>query len=343
MKIRTRLVINAIASLIILFIAVVSLILILQEASTSDKHLELTVEMREIASERTMLREEYLIYPEERIRLQWVSKTEDLRQLLAMAQLQFTDRTYRELLAEIQKDFDATVTIFKGITSMADAQRLSGKSYKNYSEAELNHISQLMLKAYTLQDNINRLYKSAYEASKTANQRSLLLFGILIVVTIVITIFNLTVIGRDLARRIGLLREGISIIGAGKLDHRINMPGNDELCDLAGLSNEMAGKLQNTFVSIANLEMEIERRKLAEEGLEIERVRLQAALDEVNILRGIIPICSYCKKIRDDKGFWSQVEKYFSDHTEAKFSHGICPDCEKKIYEEMGIIKENNT
>lgn len=62
---------------------------------------------------------------------------------------------------------------------------------------------------------------------------------------------------------------------------------------------------------------------------------LQDALDEIKTLRGIVPICSFCKKVRDDKGFWNQVEAYVSEHTEAKFSHGICPDCQKKYYPEL--------
>jgi PAS domain S-box-containing protein len=80
--------------------------------------------------------------------------------------------------------------------------------------------------------------------------------------------------------------------------------------------------------------MDITERKRAAETLEEERRRLQQALDEVRTLRGIVPICANCKKIRDDKGFWNQVEKYVSDHTEAKFSHGICPDCMEKLYPE---------
>jgi hypothetical protein len=77
------------------------------------------------------------------------------------------------------------------------------------------------------------------------------------------------------------------------------------------------------------------QKKRAEEALEEERRRLQQALDEVRTLRGIIPICASCKNIRDDKGFWNQVEKYVGDHTEAEFSHGICPDCAKKLYPEL--------
>ena len=80
---------------------------------------------------------------------------------------------------------------------------------------------------------------------------------------------------------------------------------------------------------------DITERKRAEEALEEERRRLQQALDEVKTLRGIVPICANCKKIRDDKGYWNQVEKYLSDHTEAKFSHGICPDCLEKLYPQL--------
>jgi len=65
--------------------------------------------------------------------------------------------------------------------------------------------------------------------------------------------------------------------------------------------------------------------------------KLQNALQEIKTLRGIVPICSYCKQIRDDKGFWSQVEEYVTDHTHAEFSHGVCPDCKKKVMKEMEL------
>jgi hypothetical protein len=62
--------------------------------------------------------------------------------------------------------------------------------------------------------------------------------------------------------------------------------------------------------------------------------KLEKALHEIKILRGIIPICTSCKKIRDDEGYWQQVETYITDHSEALFSHGICPDCMEKLYPE---------
>jgi CheY-like chemotaxis protein len=61
---------------------------------------------------------------------------------------------------------------------------------------------------------------------------------------------------------------------------------------------------------------------------------LEDALTRVKQLQGLLPICSYCKKIRDDRNYWSQVESYIADRTEARFTHGICPDCRTKLEEE---------
>jgi PAS domain S-box-containing protein len=74
---------------------------------------------------------------------------------------------------------------------------------------------------------------------------------------------------------------------------------------------------------------ELERNQLYEE--------LKQVVSELKVLKGIIPICSYCKKIRDDKGFWNQVESYISKHSEADLSHSICPECAKRLYPDMDI------
>lgn len=58
---------------------------------------------------------------------------------------------------------------------------------------------------------------------------------------------------------------------------------------------------------------------------------LEAALAEVKALSGLIPICAWCKQVRDDQGFWQQVESYVADHSQAKFSHGVCPSCLPKL------------
>jgi PAS domain-containing protein len=67
--------------------------------------------------------------------------------------------------------------------------------------------------------------------------------------------------------------------------------------------------------------------------------KLQKLLDEIKVLRGIIPICSSCKNIRNDQGAWEQMEAYIQAHSEADFSHGICPDCMQRLYPDNDLYR----
>jgi len=80
------------------------------------------------------------------------------------------------------------------------------------------------------------------------------------------------------------------------------------------------------------LKQEMDRRKNREVELRRSNEELQKALKEVKVLRGLIPICASCKKIRNDGGFWQQLEEYLGEHSEAEFSHGLCQPCIKKLY-----------
>jgi hypothetical protein len=78
--------------------------------------------------------------------------------------------------------------------------------------------------------------------------------------------------------------------------------------------------------------MEEEREKMLSE--------LQESISRIKILSGMLPICASCKKIRDDKGYWNMLEVYIRDHSEAEFSHSLCPDCVRKLY--PGYRKDNS-
>jgi len=84
---------------------------------------------------------------------------------------------------------------------------------------------------------------------------------------------------------------------------------------------------------------DVTKSKRAEEEREYLIEELRKALSEIKVLKGIIPICSYCKKIRNDKGAWDQMEAYISAHSEAQFSHGMCPECYKKQMEEIDKLQ----
>jgi hypothetical protein len=93
-------------------------------------------------------------------------------------------------------------------------------------------------------------------------------------------------------------------------DHQI-LTENKIIQNMTVLNNELA-----------TLTRELNRKNIA----------LQKAQNEIKALRGILPICMYCKEIRDDEGYWNKLEKFISEHSEAQFSHGICPDCMEKKY-----------
>ncbi len=65
-----------------------------------------------------------------------------------------------------------------------------------------------------------------------------------------------------------------------------------------------------------------------------QKAELESARAKIKVLQGFLPICSSCKKVRDDKGYWNRIEEYIRDHSEAEFSHGLCPDCEKSFFDE---------
>jgi PAS domain S-box-containing protein len=88
---------------------------------------------------------------------------------------------------------------------------------------------------------------------------------------------------------------------------------------------------------------DITDRKQAEEQRNKLITELQKTLSEVKTLRGFLPICSHCKKIRDDKGYWNQIESYIHKHSDAEFSHGICPECAQKYYPDMDLYGDEQT
>ena len=95
-----------------------------------------------------------------------------------------------------------------------------------------------------------------------------------------------------------------------------------------------------TFLGTQGIARDITARKQAEEEREKLHSKLQEAFVNIKTLKGLLPICANCKKIRDDKGYWNQIEAYIRDHSDAEFSHSICPDCAEKLYD--FLEKPNN-
>ena len=128
-----------------------------------------------------------------------------------------------------------------------------------------------------------------------------------------------SILGRALLRPLQKLSSAMSRFGAGDTGVRAPLAGRDE-----------RGRLAETFNGMADA-MQAHQEHL-EDMVTARTLDLETTLAEVRTLRGMIPICSYCKKIRDDEGGWWQLEAYIHDHSEAEFSHGICPDCSRREF-----------
>lgn len=119
-----------------------------------------------------------------------------------------------------------------------------------------------------------------------------------------------------------------------EIEVRVPLPSGDTyyLTTAKPIFNEM-GAVETVICTSKN----ITKRKLAEVALKEERDKLLKALKEIKTLSGLLPICASCKKIRDDKGYWNQIESYIEKHSDAQFSHAICPACAKKLYPDLEI------
>jgi PAS domain S-box-containing protein len=108
--------------------------------------------------------------------------------------------------------------------------------------------------------------------------------------------------------------------------HRLS---SGEIRDVEVYSGPMSLDGKNYLFSIIH---DVTERLKAEREKEELIIKLENALKEIRSLKGIIPLCSCCKKIRDDKGYWTQLEEYLLEHSDAEVSHGLCPDCMKRLY-----------
>jgi len=115
---------------------------------------------------------------------------------------------------------------------------------------------------------------------------------------------------------------------------------NAHMQDKDKTKSELIKELEVLRQKVIEFEKEITDRNQVEEEREKLILKLQGAFSKINILKGLLPICASCKKIRDDTGYWNQIEEYIRDRSEADFSHGICPECAKKLYPELNIFKD---
>jgi hypothetical protein len=160
--------------------------------------------------------------------------------------------------------------------------------------------------------------------------------------TMLYAMISMLILGIVIFFGLRLILQRVILTPVSKLTHRMIQVGKtgDLSAQTTTVRPDEIGVLGKEFDGMLERLEEKDRElvdtnvKLKDEVNERQRLinELQQALSDVKTLSGLLPICAHCKKIRDDKGYWNQIEAYIREHSEAKFSHGLCPDCFKHMY-----------
>ena len=334
MSIKTRLWINVILSIVI-GIAVVSISLLsLQMQHRSDRKNHTTTEIVKAVAELEIITIEYLLHGGERAYKQWQQRHDSLAELL-LEEI-FNKPEEKGLLGKIIHNHRRSRAVFFELASYYEKRPEPHKI--NYSAA--NELEEQLVQL--LSENCQLMITAAFQLHHTTRDRSaeyrqraglliVLLFAIVMAIVSVTSFW----INRSVLLPIAKLEGGIRVIDSGNYDYRVGTGSNDEVGRVSRAFDRMTRNLKATTVSRDVLKEEITERKRVEKEREKLISDLQAALAEIKTLSGIIPICAQCKKIRDDKGYWEQVEVYIRDRTEADFTHGLCPECAAEIEKEI--------
>ena len=154
-----------------------------------------------------------------------------------------------------------------------------------------------------------------------------------LVASVLLALLFALYLSRGLTRRINRLSSQCRDLALGNFDSRIKWRSFDEFDDLADAFNIMSDKISSTRTELIRAITELQQSRGELESRVSERTReLQESIDRMEVMRGLLPICASCKKIRDDQGYWKQLEHFISEHSEARFSHSICPDCAVRLY-----------
>ncbi len=215
------------------------------------------------------------------------------------------------------------ITVFRDITELIQSEeklKESENKFKSFAEQSLTGV-------YLLRDG----------DFKYVNPKFAQIFGYTTEECLEKMFFPKLVYPKDLSK----VKEQIEKREAGKVEtvhytfRGLKKSGEMIYLEIFGSSVVIDNKL-----SALGTILDISDRKLAEQEREKLVCDLQKALKDVKQLSGLLPICSFCKKIRDDKGYWNQIETYISEKSDAQFSHSICQKCAEKHYPDLDIYDD---
>jgi signal transduction histidine kinase len=214
--------------------------------------------------ERSILRDEYLLYGNDRARQQWEAKSAALGARLQHASEWFEASDEREALADMTEAWDRTRPLFSEIVKLHLEQVASAEESASSAALRERLTGKLILLSHNLSARASQLLASSSRRQDRTEQVTIVLACVLIATVLVIVVANATLASRLIERRIARLRAGAERIASGAFTHRIAMAGNDELAELAAAFDDMAQQLETQMARLAskNRELEAANREL---------------------------------------------------------------------------------
>jgi nitrate/nitrite-specific signal transduction histidine kinase len=254
----------------------------------------------------------------------------------------------RDIIAK--KSFDPAAAFYGKLENEFIPAVLSNDRNRiNSVKAELDRLYRVHRKAIDELVALARKSNSAEEqmAAAIIRRRKMLLYAVacLMMAAIAASLLGVRQILTNNVLKLVSVTERFS---AGDLTARTGLQGRDEFSEVGRAFDHMADKIERDRIVLRKHEEELERinqqlrgeifeRKQAENERDELIAQLKDALAKIKTLTGLLSICSVCKKIRNDKGSWEQLEVYIRDHSEADFSHTICPECVKASYPDFDL------
>ena len=358
MKIKTKLYASAIVSIGLLSILTISLFIFSFKVNAEQIKVHLADTFTKAITSVIILSHEYTTFQSERTERQLDKKIKSLGIVIKESEGQIPLEIIRNAFKSLNNSYTHLRSVYKERKALLRKNESQAEIERTiYLEEALNTL--LSAESNKIMATASQIYTEARKKT-TALQRQgnwvITLFSFLLIAVIGITTL---LIAKVITMQLTVLKKSADNIGAGDLYTVIPDLGGDEFGDLSNAfesmrlsrqqaeealqkaHNELESRVQERTAELESINErmkgEIEERKKAEEEKEKLITDLQTAFAEVKTLRGILPLCSHCKKIRDDKGYWEKVDVYIYKHSQADISHSICPDCAKEHYPDLDI------
>lgn len=255
------------------------------------------------------------------------------------------EKSFKKQIAEALWFFNekALKLHLEGISNLKDIEYLElsgeGNVFITVGKKCSKHAIEKNLPIVYIGDSIKRNIGSLKIIVSLSNVYSRLIHRLIIILvsqsikTFIVAIFIYFLFHFFVIRHLSTIDNYLKVYEIGKESGYLKLrrkteSSKDELDRVAASINETSKRLQESY-------------ETSEQKVDERTKNLQDALNEVKTLRGILPICSHCKKIRADDESWHLIETYILQHSDAEFSHGICPGCAKKHYPDLDIYDEN--